>query len=55
MCSHYTGHLTNIPPLLKAHWIVGLVELANVDLFHRGAVAIRANAVRGRARRKTTF
>ena len=54
-CSHYTGHLSNRPLLLKTHWIVDLVELVDVDLVHRGAVAIRANAVRGRARRKTTF
>ena len=54
-CSHYTGHLTNRPFGLKTHWIEDGVELSGLDLFHRGAVAIRANAVRSRARRKATF
>ena len=53
--SHYTGYLMNRPFLLKTDWIVDFVEIVGVDLLHRSAVAIRFNAVRSCARRKTAF
>ena len=39
---------------VKTHGIEDGVELFGLDRLHRGAVAVRTKALRGRARRKTT-